>query len=296
MDLRLLRSFITIAETRNFGAAALVLSTTQSALTKQIQLLERQTGSVLFHRGRHGAALTSAGEVLLAESLDLVGRADALDRRMQRLAAGVEGFLAVGFGLSAIDVAPRALAAFRDGHPGIEISLEDMSSSAQVAELRTGRLGVGFLRLPAPADISTRVVHRDKLALAIPNGDFTPEFAGNELALWLDSRALIRLVPARGPGLAAQTERLFTDLGCTPAVLQETSDLLTVLALVAAGVGAAVVPASARTIAPAGVQLLPIDLESARWEVGVAWLAGNPDPLIPLFLASVEEQGGGAPL
>ena len=66
MDLRLLRAFVTVARLRNFGAAAEELATSQPALTKQIQVLERRVGSVLFSRGRHGARLTPAGELLLA--------------------------------------------------------------------------------------------------------------------------------------------------------------------------------------------------------------------------------------
>lgn len=287
MDLRLLRSFIAVAENQHFGAAAKALSTTQSALTKQIQALERQTGNMLFTRGRHGAALTPAGQALLADSIDLVRRAAALDQRMKRVAAGAEGALNVGFGMSAMDVAPRAVADFRAHHPAIDIRLEDMSSSAQFTALRNRALSIGFVRLPAPPDIATRVIRRDQLALAVPRGEAAPEPNRESLRKWLDARPLIRLVPARGLGLAAQTSGLFTDLSCSPNVQYETSDLLTVLALVAAGAGSAVVPASASAIVPDGVQLVPIDLESAVWSIGTAWLIESQDPLIPLFLQYV---------
>ena len=288
MELRLLRSFIAVAENKHFGAAARALSTTQPALTKQIQVLERQTGNMLFTRGRHGAALTPAGQTLLVDSIDLVRRADALAQRMMRVAAGAEGVLNVGFGMSSIDVAPRAVADFRTNHPAIDIRLEDMSSSAQFTALRNRALSIGFVRLPAPPDIATHMIRRDQLALAVPGGEGAPEPNRESLRKWLDGRPLIRLVPARGPVLAAQTSGLFTDLGCSPNVLQETSDLLTVLALVAAGAGPAVVPASASAIVPDGVQLVPIDLESAAWSIGTSWLIESQDPLIPLFLQSVK--------
>lgn len=287
MELRLLRAFVEVAGQQNFGRAAAALSTTQSALTKQIQVLERHSGNVLFTRGRHGAALTTAGESLLAEATELVRRSDALEQRMKRLAAGAEGQLNVGFGMSALTVAPRAVAAFRASHPGVDISLEDMSSSAQVAAIRSARLSVGFVRLPVPPELSAMVVHQDTLALAIPAEEPPPGLNRQMLASWFEGRPLIRLIPARGPGLAAQTQDLFTDLGCAPGILQQSSDLLTVLALVAAGVGSAVVPASSGAIAPDGVKLLPLDVESAEWGVGLAWLSDNPDPLIPLFWRSV---------
>ncbi|MDR6987494.1 DNA-binding transcriptional LysR family regulator [Paenarthrobacter nitroguajacolicus] len=293
MEIRLLRSFIAVAETRNFGSASKVLSTTQSALTKQIQLLERQTKSTLFTRGRHGAALTSAGQALLIDAVDLVRRADALAQRMDRVAAGAEGVLNVGFGMSSIDVAPRAVALFRASHPGIDIRLEDMSSSAQFDAIRDGALSLGFVRLPAPPGIATQVIRRDQLAIAVPTGELPPEPDRKGLRDWLQDRPLVRLVPARGPGLAAQTTGLFSDLGSTPRVLYETSDLLTVLALVAAGAGSSIVPASAAVIAPAGVQFIPIDLTSAIWSIGTAWALDSQDPLIPLFLQSVETHSDG---
>lgn len=287
MELRLLRSFIAVAESQNFGAAARRLSTTQPSLTKQIQVLERQTGSILFTRGRHGAALTPAGTALLVDAIELVRRADALAHRMKRIAAGAEGVLNVGFGMSAIDVAPRAVADFRTRHPGIDVGLEDMSSSAQYTAIRNGTLSVGFVRLPAPPDMATRIIRRDQLALAIPRAEEQPAPNRESLRKWLDSRALVRLVPARGPGLASQTNKFFTDMGCSPSVLYETKDLLTVLALVAAGAGPSLVPASASAITPAGVRLIPLDYESATWNIGTAWLAENTDPLLPLFLQSV---------
>lgn len=288
MELRLLRSFVAVAETGNFGLAAKALSTTQSNLTKQIQLLERQAGSQLFTRGRHGAALTRAGEALLADAVDLVRRADGLAQRMERIAAGAEGALKVGFGMSAIDVAPRAVAAFRTEHPAIDIGLDDMSSTAQFEALRNGTLSIGFVRLPAPPDIATRMIRRDRLALAIPKSESAPLSTRDALHRFIDGRPLIRLDPARGPGLTAQTSNLFSDLRARPGVLYETSDLLTVLALVAAGAGSAVVPASTSAIVPEGVQLVPIDLESSVWSIGTAWLPGNNDPLIPLFLQSID--------
>ncbi|PRB43381.1 LysR family transcriptional regulator [Arthrobacter sp. MYb23] len=288
MELRLLRSFIAVAENRNFGAAAKDLMTTQSALTKQIQVLERQAGNTLFTRGRHGAALTPAGRALLADSVDLVRRADALAHRMQRVAMGAEGVLNVGFGMSALDVAPRAVAVFRSRHPGVDIKLEDMSSTAQFEALGNDSLHVGFVRLPAPPEFGARVIRRDQLALAVPSGVPVPGLDRESLREWLRGRPLVRLLPVRGPGLAAQTSQLFTDLGCSPTVMYETSDLLTVLALVAAGTGSAVVPASVAAIVPGGVQLIPIDLESAFWSIGIAWLRGSQNSLVPLFLASAE--------
>ncbi|WP_432945291.1 LysR substrate-binding domain-containing protein [Kribbella sp. CA-253562] len=272
MELRLLRTFATVARTGNVSAAALELSTSQPAVTKQLQLLERRVGATLFVRGRQGARLTSAGEALLPDALDLIARAEAFERRAGSVAAGEEGTLSIGFGLSGIEVAPQAVALFRSRYPGVTVSLDDMSSAVQYERLLAGTLQVGFVRLPVPAGITHRRLRQDHLALALPAGADRPgeRATSAQVASWLDGRPLVRLRPERGPGLTDQITRLYDELRCRPRVLQEARDLQTVLALVAAGVGAAVVPATAAAIAPGSVELMPLRGKAASWWIGVA--------------------------
>ncbi|WP_433165732.1 LysR family transcriptional regulator [Kribbella sp. CA-247076] len=272
MDLRLLRAFVTVARLRNFGAAAEELSTSQPALTKQVQVLERRVGSVLFTRGRHGARLTPAGELLLPDALELLERSEAFDRRAVQVATGDEGSLAIGFGLSGIELAPRAVALFRSRWPGVSVTLDDMSSAVQCERLLAGSLQVGFVRLPVPAGLEHLRLRRDRLALAIPTALEVPQDVGR----WLDGRPLVRLTPSRGPGLTAQIDGLYAELGCRPAVLQESADLQTVLALVAAGAGPAVVPQSAERIAPPELRLVPLSGRAATWWIGAAWSTRTP--------------------
>ncbi|MEU4603680.1 LysR substrate-binding domain-containing protein [Kribbella sp. NPDC023972] len=272
MDLRLLRAFVTVARLRNFGAAAEELSTSQPALTKQIQVLERRVGTVLFSRGRHGARLTPAGELLLPDAVELLERSEAFDRRAAQVAAGSEGSLAIGFGLSGIELAPRAVALFRSRWPGVSVSLDDMSSAVQCERLLAGSLQIGFVRLPVPAGLEHLRLRRDRLALAVPDGLALPRDIGG----WLDGRPLVRLTPSRGPGLTAQIQGLCAELGCHPGVLQDSADLQTVLALVAAGAGPAVVPQSADRIAPPELRLVPLPGRAASWWIGAAWATRTP--------------------
>ncbi|HZO64195.1 MAG TPA: LysR family transcriptional regulator [Kribbellaceae bacterium] len=287
MDIRLLRSFEAAARSETFSAAARELSLSQPALTKQIQALERQAGAVLFLRGRHGARLTDQGRQLLADAQDVLSRLDAFDRRLARLAGGAEGVLTLGFGLSGIDRAPRAVATFRARYPGVSVTLDDLPSTVQLERVAAGSLHAGFVRLPAPAQLARVVVGEDTLAVATPSG--TPEPPQRRAALrdWLDRRPLVRLTTPRGPGLAGQITRLYDDLGCAPVVVQEARDLQTVLALVAAGVGDAVLPASAAGIVPPGVRLTAIPLRTARWQLGLVWHPGVPNPNVERFVAVV---------
>jgi DNA-binding transcriptional LysR family regulator len=272
MDLRLLRAFITVARLRTFGAAADELATSQPALTKQIQVLERRLGSALFVRGRHGARLTPEGELLLPDALQLIERSEAFERRAAQVAAGAEGSLAIGFGLSGIELAPRAVALFRSRWPRVSVSLEDLSSAEQYERLQAGGLQIGFVRLPVPAGLEHLRLRKDRLALALPIDQAVPR----DLASWLDGRPLVRLTPSRGPGLATQINGLYAELGCHPQVLQEAGDLQTMLALTAAGAGPSVVPLSAERIAPGEVRLVPLPGRAATWWIGAAWSTRTP--------------------
>ncbi|MFI6031969.1 LysR family transcriptional regulator [Amycolatopsis magusensis] len=275
-----LRAFVAVADHHGFGAAAQHLSITQPALSKQIQALERELGGgTLFSRGRNGAALTEFGALLLPQARELVETADEFTRRARRLARGESGRLSVGFGLSTLDIAPRVIAGFRRSFPDVRISLEDLPSAVQADRLRSRELDVGFVRLPVGDELRQRVLRRDHLAIASP-GPIPAEVTG-----WLGEQRLIRLARAKGPGLAAQIDRLCAAWDCRPGTAQETHDLQTVLALVAAGAGCALIPATAARVAPPAVTLTPLDDPAAAWDVGVAWHSAQHTAHVPNFLA-----------
>ncbi|WP_064743848.1 LysR family transcriptional regulator [Actinomadura oligospora] len=287
MELGLLRAFLAVSEHRHYGRAATALALTQPTLTKQIQALERRLGGRLFDRGRHGAVLTELGAALLPEAQDLVERADALERRMVRLAAGHTGALTVGFGLSSLRLAPRAVAAFRRLHPEARVTLDDLPSQQQLDRLDRGELDAGFIRLPVDDRWGQLVLHTDRLAVACTGPP--PPDDPDDLAGWLAGRDLIRLVRSRGPGLFQQIAGLCAALGLPASAAQETRDLQTVLALVAAGAGVALVPASAAGIAPPSVTLAPVAHPAAEWRIGAVWHPRRLRPLTSNFLDVVRD-------
>lgn len=286
MDLRLYRAFVSLAEASSFSSAASALSITQPALTKQIQQLEREIGTPLFTRGRHGSRLTEAGSQLLSDARDLVERAERFESRVRSMAAGDVGRLTVGFGLSSITIAPRAVATFRKRYPHVSVSLEDMSSAAQLRQVQSGALDIAFVRLPVDPPLPSIPVHEDTLAVAHPSDWGAPNDT-RALSAWLEQHPLVQLTPERGPGLCRQIHDFVTDAGARPTVVQGAGDIQTVLALVAARIGAALVPASARAIAPPSVELVPIDRPSAQWRVGVVWEPSRSTAPVRNFLTTL---------
>ncbi|ONI81643.1 hypothetical protein ALI144C_20330 [Actinosynnema sp. ALI-1.44] len=277
-----LRAFVAVADHHGYGPAAASVAITQPALTKQIQALERELGGTLFARGRHGATLTEFGATLLPQARELVVASDEFTRRARRLASGATGRLSLGFGLSTIDLAPRAVAAFRQVYPDVEISLEDLPSTVQIDRITTGELDAGFVRLPVADGFAQRVLRRDRLVVA------SSAAVPGDVARWVADKGLVRLGRSKGPGLTGQVDKLCAAWGIHPATLYETHDLQTVLALVAAGVGPALVPATATRIAPAGVAFTQLDHPAAVWDVGIAWRPVQDTALVANFLAVLD--------
>jgi DNA-binding transcriptional LysR family regulator len=283
MDIKLLRAFVTLAKTGSYHAAADILCVTQPALTKQIQTLEHFAAVTLFQRGRHGAVLTVAGEQLLPAALDIVARHTQFLTSIAALQQGHAGKLTVGFGISSFRVAPERVAAFRSVYPGVQVTLNDMPSALQYRQLIEGRLQVGFVRLPVPEPLQSRVLEEEKLVLAVAAHN------GTTATALIESQQLLQLSPSRGEGLTSQAQRFLSSQQLKPRSFGAADDIQTLLALVAAGDGVALLPASVVHILPAGVKLLDLAGEHTHWQTGIAWHSQIKDPLRDNFLRLVSD-------
>lgn len=287
MDTGQLQAFVTVAELRHFGQAADRLHVTQPALTKRIQSLEKRIGAALFRRGRTGVELTSLGEFLLPEASLLVADADHWLSRARQAVEGRAGTLKIGFGLSALDLAPRLIGLFRESFPGVTVTLNDYTSAAQAELVQAARLDLGFMRLPASPSLDVLPLREDHLSIAVPES-----VAGEALDLPLANRlGFILLSPDRGSGLTRQVAAWSAAIGFTPRVIQHADDILTMLALVAAGVGCSIVPQrSAHLLGGEGVRFFPLTDAQAKWTIGIAWRRSAENPALRSFLAMVRAE------
>jgi DNA-binding transcriptional LysR family regulator len=192
LNIRLLKAFLILAEKGNYADAARALFISQPALTKQINLLESQVNMSLFSRGRHGAILTACGRRLLPEAEKVVRQTQLFMQHAERVSKGVEGHIAVGFGLSSFYLAPRCIADFRRDYPGVEMSLTDLphSSSTSFCKMMSFRSVLsGFL----PVALEYLPLFTDRLVLVAPAT--SPTMSAAE---WLMKRPLLRLYDERG--------------------------------------------------------------------------------------------------
>jgi len=265
-----LLAVVALADELHFGRAAERLHVSQPALSKQIQRVEAKVGGPLFVRGYRDVQATEAGRLLAANARHLLQSSqNALDLA-RRAARGDAGLLKVGFGIATIfDLLPDVLLRFRRAHPGVEVRLQDMSTPSQLAALVSGDVDVGFVRLPVTnPNIAVRAVLRDRLVAAMPPATRWNAAAG------LRSLAGHPFVVCARSSSASYYDHVVSvcrAAGFAPTIVQETDELYTVLALVRAGIGVALVPAAARGMRLDGIRFRDVALPQAQWDIGVAW-------------------------
>ncbi|GGJ23482.1 LysR family transcriptional regulator [Neoroseomonas lacus] len=274
MNLLRLRSFLTLSEAGGFRRAAELLGLSQPALTRQIQVLEAEFGAPLVRRGRQPVTLTEAGRFLAQHAGRLLAEAAFLRQEVQRLDGGRDPTLCVGVLQSLLEgVFSTALVGWRRDWPGVPLRVLGFRSEPIMAEIIDGRQHLGFVGT-APTD--PRLVWRPMVedvfvAVLPPHHRLAREGAALELAA-LAAEGLV--LPPPGFGLRDTVDMAFAALGLMPRVTAELEGIGAIVALVQAGLGPSVLPASAVS-GGAGFVLRQLAGLAPRRELGAVWHAGR---------------------
>ncbi len=243
MKLRHLEYFVAAAEELNFTHAAGRLNVSQPPFSKQIQDLEGELGINLFQRERKGVALTAAGKAFLIDARGILEACDQAVKKAQRINRGELGELTVGH-MAALthDFLGRALEHWHKESPGIVIDCVEMDAIEQERALLEGRIAVGILVLsdrPILELLSAELLIEHPVAVALPKSH--PQAGQSEIRLpMLKEQPFIglnRMYPAYGDWLHTVCHRS----GFTPHIVREADGVGSALALVAAGLGIALV-------------------------------------------------------
>ena len=294
IELRPLRYFVAVAEEMHFGRAAARLHMTQPPLSQTIQALESQLGTPLFSRNRRSVALTAAGRALLPEAQRLLMQAESLPALVQRAAAGESGQLRLAFVSSAdYSVLPVALREFRSAYPAVQIDLREATSDVQLEELAAGNIDLGILIPPVPDKLKTILdyfpVLTEPLVLALP-ADSKLATATRKVSLKSCAGLPLIIFPRRlAPALHDQILGCFRDAGLTPSIEQEAIQMQTIVGLVAAGMGIALVPQSVSNLKRPGVEYRALKEASPLVEIGLAWRRDNTSPVLQSFLDLIQK-------
>lgn len=289
MELRHLHYFITVAEELHFGRAAKRLNISQPPLSQQVRQLEKELGVTLFARSSRRVALTSEGEAYLVDARDILARVEGATRRVQAVARGEEGLLRVGFmGYALMTGYPQAIREFRQRYPLVRLDLWEFSTAHQLRMIAADELDVGLISClhGIPMKLESLFFKKEPFMLCLPEGH--PLTLLDEVPLARLAGVPLILFPRKAhPNLYDALIASFQAVGVVPDVVQSVARIETGKALVAAGLGCSIHPASVSEAARPGVTYRPLIGELPQPELRVVWKAECEGPALLRFLDEV---------
>lgn len=282
IELRHLRYFIAVAEELHFGKAAERLNISQPPLSLQIQSLENEIGAKLLERTNRSVALTPAGQMFLKESYQIIARVNAAANRASRMEKGELGEISIGFTSTTpfMHLVTLSLRQFRENYPEVGIHMFQMNTKQQISPLLTGRIDLGIMRnTTLPDNLHHQLLFREPFILAV--------YEGHPLLAYKDCGVNIHDIGQypfvffeRDVGTALYDEimSLLSFSGITPTIAQEAGEAMTILGLVAAGLGISIVTESFTRMKIDGVHYLRFADPQAFSEV---WLVSPKTRTIP---------------
>ncbi|MFC9330320.1 LysR family transcriptional regulator [Kitasatospora sp. NPDC057015] len=285
LGLQQLHAFAVLAEELHFGRAAERLGIAQPPLSQQIRRLEAKVGYPLFTRGPGRVALTAAGHELLPAARRALDQVTVGLEAARRVGGGAAGRIRVGFSASlALTLLPGLLRAYRGRYPGVELEIREMTTAPQVAALREHVIDVGLLREPPDEPgLRSETLLSEEFVAVLPVGH--PLAARRVVPVEaLADEPFVLLPDSAGPTVRNRILDLCRSAGFEPRLGQQAVEWQTVCALVEAGLGVSLAPASIRRIRLRGVAYRRIEPSDARTTVAMTWRQDDPDPLVARFL------------
>ncbi|MFC6644622.1 LysR family transcriptional regulator [Granulicella cerasi] len=270
MELKHLQSFIAVAEQLSFVRAAQRLHISQPALTAHIQQLEESVGAQLLLRNKRSVRLTEAGADFLEAARDILHRVKRAVDQAQESARGETGRLRIGFVSSAaLEIVPPLAVAYRKRFPGVQLDLMNWRTSDQLRQLADKELDIGFARMPAQhKGLSFARIHREPLVMVLSKQHPLARKKDLHLADLRDQHFI--LYGRRwAPGFFDQILDLCQQQGFTPNILQETAEMYTAVAIVAAGLDVSILPRSVVAAQRRGIVVRELKYREAFSEIAI---------------------------
>ncbi|UVS99565.1 LysR family transcriptional regulator [Burkholderia glumae] len=311
LDLRRLRYFVTVADELHFGRAAQRLRIAQPPLTRHIAALESELGIRLLERSTRAVQLTREGALFLERARAVIEAAGEAEATARKLAQGMIGRIVIGYA-SSIPMSDAFSNLVRDAGkamPEIELVFREAPTTHQRQQIADGALDLGFgwamaatrpgrAEPVASADqpLRSRVLSREPLVAAVPaHGEQARRGA---LAFeTLADETFVTFVPEHGSALNAALDTLAARAGFTPRCGATASQITTLVSLVAAGRGIAIVPGFTAALQRPGVAYVPLAAPPLMIEQTVTWrepcAAGCVARFVELVDAVAPDRAGG---
>lgn len=270
LETRQLQYFATVAEERHFGKAAEKLNLAQPYLSQQIRKLERQLGTTLLNRTTRTVSLTSAGSHLLEEARRVLSELDALSTEVRLIGEGLKGPLRVGFtGSTTYGAMPQVVRRTADAAPLLQLSVSgEMITPRLVAQLLDRSIDIALLRSSTSvAGLSYTVIGQEPCILAVPGGSPLVDLE-TITAAEISQHSLVGY--PENSVMSATTTAFLAEHLTVPTYSIRASETSTLMSLVAAGLGPAIVPHSAAALEIPGVRFRSI-AQRPQTELALAW-------------------------
>jgi len=273
MEIRQLRYFEAVVRHRHFTRAADELHVAQSALSHQVRRLERELGIELLRRTTRSVQPTEAGELVAARARSVLAETDALRGEIDELRGFVRGHATVGamlFG-GELDI-PAIIASFTSTFPDVEIGLREGTAQRMVEMLADGSLDVAFaLEAQTPDGVARLELSSEELAVAMST-DHALAGVGPLSVQALAGSSLIAF--QRGSSTRQLVDAELERAGVTPRIALEANDFALVRALVARGIGLAILPRSFLERPGPAISFRPLS-PALRMRVVLWWREGR---------------------
>lgn len=270
LETRQLQYFATVAEERHFGKAAEKLNLAQPYLSQQIRKLERQLGTTLLNRTTRTVSLTAAGSHLLEEARRVLSELDALSTEVRLIGEGLKGPLRVGFtGSTTYGAMPQVVRRTADAAPLLQLSVSgEMITPRLVAQLLDRSIDIALLRSSTSvAGLSYTVIGQEPCILAVPGGSPLVDLE-TITAAEISQHSLVGY--PENSVMSATTTAFLAEHLTVPTYSIRASETSTLMSLVAAGLGPAIVPHSAAALEIPGVRFRSI-AQRPQTELALAW-------------------------
>ncbi|WP_168232340.1 LysR family transcriptional regulator [Pseudomonas veronii] len=291
LDLRKLRYFLTVAEELHFGRAALRLHLAQPPLTRQISALEAELGFKLFDRTSRTVTLTAQGRSFLPYARGVLEQVELAQVIATKLAVGTAGQLALGYvsSIALSDLFSQAIQAFAQRFPDVQLTLVECASGSLGAQVADGRLDIGLSRLlPQNDAVQALSLGEERLVAAVSSD--SPLASQAEISLARLSAFPLILFPADyGSGLNQTIEQLYRHHGVPLYAGPTGRQITSIIALVAAGQGVALVPACTQSLMNKGVTYRPLVEVDARAKLLVLTRKEESNLSVQAFMAVIDE-------
>ena len=290
MELRHLRYFLAVAEELNVRQAAARLHVSQPPLSRQIGDLEQEVGTKLFVRSRRGMQLTEAGQMLVKEARQILFQSQRAIQLAQAASRGAAGRLEIAYSAVFFDpVLLRVMRLFRQRFPMVEFGLRELQYHQQVHELVNKRIDLGYVGIRFPeleSELFFECLRRAAFWVALPSAH---RLAKQRITLRSLQDETFISIHQTAPSQQNWLVNLCRSAGFTPTFGEEADGALSLLGLVSAGFGVALVPETFRKLLSVEVEFRPLASTAPVFDFHIAWHRDNQSSVLKAFLEMMRE-------